>query len=41
MFYSGTLLRTVGQIAQIALRNCSKEVREEPGYTGVFVEKKM
>ena len=23
--------------SQIALRNCSKEVREEPGYIGVFV----
>ena len=26
--------------SQIALRNCSKEVREEPGYIGVFVGEK-
>ena len=26
--------------SQIALRNCSKEVREEPGYIGVFAKKK-
>ena len=25
--------------SQIALRYCSKEVREEPGYIGVFVTK--
>ena len=25
--------------SQIALRNCSKEGREEPGYTGLFVGK--
>ena len=25
--------------SQIVLRNCSKEVREEPGYIGVFAEK--
>ena len=42
MFYSGTLLRTIAQetASQIALRNCSKEEREEPGYTGVFTGKK-
>ena len=26
--------------SQIALRNCCKEVREEPGYIGVFAKKK-
>ena len=41
MFYSGTLLRTIAweTASQIALRNCPKEVREEPGYIGVFAEK--
>ena len=44
MFYSGTLLRapgeTASQTAQRALRDCSKEAREEPGYIGVFAGKK-
>ena len=41
MFCSGTLLKTVDQKAafQIALRNCAKEVREEPGYIENFAEK--
>ena len=32
MFYSADLLRTIAQdtASQIALRDCSKEVREEP-----------
>ena len=40
--YSGTLLRTIAweTASQIALRDCSEEEREEPGYTGVFAEKK-
>ena len=42
MLYSGTLLRTIAQeiASQIALRNYSEEVREEPGDIGVFAEKK-
>ena len=42
MFYSGTLLRTTAweTASQIALRNCSKEVREKPGYIEVFTGKK-
>ena len=41
MFYLGTLLRTIAQetASQIALRICSKEVREEPGYIGAFAER--
>ena len=41
MFYSGNFLRTVAweTASQVALRNCSKEAREEPGYIGVFAEK--
>ena len=41
MFCSGTLLKTVDQkaIFQIALRNCAKEVREEPGQIENFAEK--
>ena len=37
----GALLRTIAQetASQIALRNCSKEVREKPGYIGVFTGK--
>lgn len=27
-------------VSQVALRNYSNEVREEPGYTGIFAEKK-
>ena len=36
MFYSGTLLKTIAwdTASQIALRICSKEVREEPEYIG-------
>ena len=35
LFYLGSLLRTIvwETAVQIALRNCSEEVREEPGYT--------
>ena len=35
-------LRSTAQKAasETALRNCSKEVREEPGYIGLFAEKK-
>ena len=43
-FYSGTLLRTIAQetASQTALRNCSKEVSEEPAYIYNFAgEKKM
>ena len=42
MFYSVNLLRTIAQdtASQIALRNYSKEVREVPGYVGVFAGKK-
>ena len=42
MFYSGNLLRTIAQetASQITLRNRSEELREEPGYSGVFAEKK-
>ena len=41
MLYSGTLLRTTAQETafQIALRNCSEEVREQPEYIEVFAEK--
>ena len=35
-FYLGTLLRIV---AKVAPRNCSKEVREEPGYMSFCWEK--
>ena len=39
MFYLMILLRTVAwdSVSQTALRNCSKEIREDPGYRGVFV----
>ena len=42
MFYLVAFLKTVtGETAsQIALRNCSKEVREELGYRGVFAKLK-
>ena len=38
MFYLGILLRTVAQetTSQVGLRNCSEEVREKPGFVGVF-----
>ena len=38
MFYLIILLRTVAwdSASQTALRNCSKEIREDPGYRGVF-----
>lgn len=41
MFYLVAFLKTVtGETAsQIALRNCSQEVREELGYIGIFAEK--
>ena len=41
MFYLKTLLRTVAwdPASQIALRDCYKEVREEPGYLGHFARK--
>ena len=40
MFYSVALLRIVAlETASLAaLRGCSKKVREEPGYIGVFAE---
>ena len=40
MFYLETLLRSIAQetASQLALKNCSKEIREEP-YMGVFAEK--
>ena len=39
MFIQGNLLRTIGWelTSPMALRNCSKEISEEPGYIGVFV----
>ena len=42
MFYSVALQRTIAwdTASQTTLRNCSKEVREEPAYLGVFAEKK-
>lgn len=42
MFYLEILLRTVAweSASQIVLRNGSKEVRKEPGYLGIFAEKK-
>ena len=42
-FYLEDLLRTSAEelrASQIALRHCSKEVREEPGYIGRFDQKK-
>ena len=41
MFYLADILRTQAQetASEIALRDCSKEVREEPGYIGVFGKK--
>ena len=38
MFYLADFLRTSspGAASQMALTDCSKEVREEPGYIGVF-----
>ena len=43
MFYLLDLLRTMAQgtASQIALRDCSEEVREEPGYIGVFAKTKQ
>jgi len=39
-FYSVDLLRTQAgeRGSQLTLRDCSKEVREESGYIGVFAE---
>ena len=41
MIYLGILLRTIAMetVSHIALRNCPKEVREEPGYMGDFAQK--
>ena len=41
MFYLADILRTSVQdtASQITLRGSSTEVREEPGYTGVFATK--
>lgn len=41
MFYLGSSLRTIvwETESQITVRNCSKEVREESSYVGVFAEK--
>ena len=41
MFYSANLLKTYAHdiASQIQLRDCSKEVREEPGCTAVFANK--
>ena len=42
MFYLADFLRTSSpgdSFLDIALRDCSKEVKEEPGYTGVFATK--
>ena len=41
MFYLADILRTYARVAasQIALRDCSEEVREDPGYRGVFATK--
>ena len=40
MFYSGTLLRTIGQETAfyIALSTCFKDVKGKLGYIGVFAE---
>ena len=42
MLYSVNLLRTLAwdTAFQIALRECSKKVREKPGYIAVFAEEK-
>ena len=42
MFYSADLLSTIAQdtATQIALRDFSREVREETRYIGVFAKKK-
>ena len=41
MIYWGDFLKILTWLtaSQIALRNCSEEVREEPGNIGVFAEK--
>ena len=41
MFYLVDFLKTVAQktASQIALRDCAKELKEEPGYTGVLQQK--
>ena len=38
MFYSVDLLRTEAReaVSQLALRDCSEEVREQPGYIGIL-----
>lgn len=43
MFYLMDLLRTYAQrvASQIALRDCSEEVRKELGYIGIFTTKVM
>ena len=30
---------SLGDSLSVALQNCSEEIREEPGYTGVFAKK--
>ena len=40
MFYLRTEDDSWETASQIALRNCSEEIREEPGYPGVFAGKK-
>lgn len=42
VFYLGSLLKTIARETafQMELRNCSKDMREEPGYTGIIVLKK-
>ena len=37
--YSGVLLKTIAweTASQIALRNCSGEIREEPEYIGILL----
>ena len=41
-FYSGTLLRMIAWkiTSQIAVRDCPKVVKEEPGYVGILLKNK-
>ena len=43
MFYLADILRTLAQKtdSQRTLRDCSEEVKEEPGYIGVFAKNKQ
>ena len=39
MFYSVEFLNLSPGVSLLALKDCSEEVRREPGYIGVFVTK--